>query len=115
MASNSLGHSTNVRRCFFEVTTVIGPSGSDKVSLAYRFTRDLRSVVLPTPGGPTMATSLGGGSSGSLSTSGTCKRFSLMSCDRAACFASRPGCAKANAFGFCSNRNELVYVLLKRK
>ena len=67
-----------VRRCFLEVTTVMGPWGSDIVSLAYRRMKDLSSVVLPTPGGPTMATRRGGGSSGSLSTRGAWKRFSLI-------------------------------------
>lgn len=43
---------------------MMGPSGSESVSLAYRLTRDLRSVVLPTPGGPTIVTRRGGGSSG---------------------------------------------------
>lgn len=64
MASRSFGHSTNVNRCFLDVTTVIRPSGSESVSLAYRLTRDFKSVVLPTPGGPTIVTRRGGGSSG---------------------------------------------------
>jgi hypothetical protein len=85
--------------------------------LAYRLTRDLRRVVFPTPGGPTIVTSRGGGSSGIRSTWGTCSRFSLIyrdqqdlkrefsiltSCDRAADFANRPGFAKLKAFGLRS-------------
>ena len=60
------------------MTTVIGPRGSERVSLAYRLTRDLRRVVFPTPGGPTIVTSRGGGSSGIRSTWGTWNRFSLI-------------------------------------
>lgn len=37
-----------------------------------------RRVVLPTPGGPTMVTRRGGGSSGRRSTRGTWRRFSLI-------------------------------------
>jgi len=68
IASSSFGHSTNVRRCLFDVTTVIGPWGFERVSFAYLLTRDLRRVVFPTPGGPTIVTSRGGGSSGIRST-----------------------------------------------
>lgn len=68
MASSSFGHSTNVKRCRFEVTTVMGPCGSESVSFVYLLTRDFKRVVLPTPGGPTIVTSRGGGSSGIRST-----------------------------------------------
>jgi hypothetical protein len=43
---------------------VMGPWGSERVSLAYRLTSDFSKVVFPTPGGPTIVTRRGGGSSG---------------------------------------------------
>ena len=52
-------------------TTVIGPLGSEILCLVKCCTKDFISVVLPTPGGPTTATKIGGGSSGVRSTSGT--------------------------------------------
>lgn len=71
----SLLHSTNVSLRFFPLTTVMGPLASFKVCFVYRLTRLLRRVVLPTPGGPTMATMTGGGaSSGVRLTSGTWRR-----------------------------------------
>jgi hypothetical protein len=68
--------SMNVIRRFFPATTVTGPLSSPNVCLVYRRTSERRSVVLPTPGGPAMATMMGGGrSSGVRETSGTCSRF----------------------------------------
>ncbi|MBE3042856.1 hypothetical protein IMZ48_09845 [Candidatus Bathyarchaeota archaeon] len=78
MASSSFGTSRKVRRCFLEVMTVMGPWGSEMVSLAYRRMSDFSRVVFPTPGGPTMATSRGGASSGRRSICGTWRRFSLI-------------------------------------
>ncbi len=43
---------------------MMGPWGSERVSLAYRLTSDFSKVVFPTPGGPTIVTRRGGGSSG---------------------------------------------------
>lgn len=90
----------NVNRRRFDVTTVRGPVGAERVCLVYRRINDLIRVVFPTPGGPTTATIIGGASSGSLSTRGTWSRFSLTSWERAACFCSLPGPAYAKAFGF---------------
>jgi hypothetical protein len=71
----SLLHSINVSRRFLPLTTVTGPLTSLKVCFVYRRTRLLSRVDLPTPGGPTMATMTGGGSSSGVRlTSGTCKR-----------------------------------------
>ena len=71
----SLLHSMKVRRLFLPLTTVTGPRISDSVCLVYRRTRLLTKVLLPTPGGPTMATMTGGGrSSGVRSTRGTWRR-----------------------------------------
>lgn len=70
-AKESEGHSMNVSRCFFDVTMVSGPVGCESVCLVYLRTRDFMRVVFPTPGGPTTATTRGGGSEGMRSTSGT--------------------------------------------
>lgn len=68
----SLLHSINVSLLFFPATTVIGPLASVNVCFAYLLTRLLSRVVLPTPGGPTIAMMTGGGSSsGVLFTRGT--------------------------------------------
>ena len=77
LASESAGHSINVRRRRFEVTTVRGPVGVESVCLVYRLIKLLMRVVFPTPGGPTTPTMIGGASSGMRSTSGTWRRFSL--------------------------------------
>ena len=75
MLFRSLLHSTKVRRFFFPLTTVIGPFGSLSVCFVYRRTSDFSRVVLPTPGGPTMATTTGGGSSSGVRlTRGTWRR-----------------------------------------
>ena len=57
---------------------MMGPWGLERVSFAYLLTRDFKRVVFPTPGGPTIVTSRGGGSSGMRSTWGTWSRFSLI-------------------------------------
>src|SRR5271154_2311395 len=101
-ARESEGHSKKVRRLLFDVTTVRGPVGWERVCFVYRLIKLLMRVVLPTPGGPTTAVMIGGASSGSLSTCGTWRRFSLMSLDRTACFCSRPGLATAKALTFFS-------------
>jgi hypothetical protein len=77
LASESAGHSRKVRRRRFDVTTVRGPTGVERVCFVYRRISDLISVVFPTPGGPTTPTTMGGASSGRRSTRGTCRRFSL--------------------------------------
>lgn len=65
-------HSTNVSLRRFPLTTVTGPWARFNVCFVNLRTRLLRSVVFPTPGGPTMATMMGGGSSsGVRSTRGT--------------------------------------------
>lgn len=69
-----------VNRRRFDVTTVRGPVGCERVCLVYRRTSDLMRVVLPTPGGPTTPTIIGGASSGRRSTSGTWNLFSLTCC-----------------------------------
>jgi len=75
MEERSLLHSIRVSRLLFPLTTVTGPLMSFRVCLVYLRTRDLTSVLFPTPGGPTMATMTGGGtSSGVRSTRGTWRR-----------------------------------------
>lgn len=59
----SLLHSKNVSLRRFPLITVIGPWARLKVCFVNLRTRLLRSVLFPTPGGPTMATMTGGGSS----------------------------------------------------
>lgn len=78
LARESDGHSRNVRRRRLDVTTVSGPVGELNVCFEYRRINDLIRVVLPTPGGPTTATTSGGASSGRRSTRGTWSRFSLI-------------------------------------
>lgn len=60
-----------VKRLRFDVTTVKGPMGCERVCFVYLRISDFINVVFPTPGGPTTATTKGGGSSGILSTRGT--------------------------------------------
>lgn len=48
LARDSEGDSRNVRRRFFDVTTVNGPWGEVRVCLVYRRIRDLIRVVFPT-------------------------------------------------------------------
>ena len=48
LASESAGHSRKVRRRRFDVTTVRGPLGEERVCLVYRLINDLISVLLPT-------------------------------------------------------------------
>ena len=64
MAFMSFSHSKKVRRRFLPVTTVTGPLMSASVCFVKRLTSDRISVLLPTCGGPTTATTMGGGSSG---------------------------------------------------
>jgi len=70
-AKESAGDSIKVKRRRLDVTTVMGPAGVERVCLVYRRINDFKSVVLPTPGGPTMAQMMGGASSGRRSTRGT--------------------------------------------
>ena len=94
----SLLHSMKVIRRFFPPTTVIGPLASCSVCFEYRRTRLLRRVVFPTPGGPTIATTTGGGkSSGVLSTRGTCRRVWSRSTFRRPCLSARLPDFGANA------------------
>lgn len=99
MLLRSLLHSINVMRRFLPLTTVMGPFASVRVCLVYRRTRLFNRVVLPTPGGPTMAITTGGGSSwGVRSTRGTWSRvWSSSALRRPCCSARRPDCG-ANAF-----------------
>ena len=69
MELRSLLHSMKVIRFFFPLTTVMGPLASFNVCFVYLLTRLLSNVLFPTPGGPTIATTTGGGSS-----SGYCHR-----------------------------------------
>lgn len=72
MLLRSLLHSRKVSLRLLPLTTVIGPFASVRVCFVYRLIRLFKSVVLPTPGGPTMATMIGGGSSSGVRlTSGT--------------------------------------------
>ena len=64
LAKESEGHSRNVKRRRLDVTTVRGPVGELSVCFEYRLINDLINVVLPTPGGPTTVTIIGGASSG---------------------------------------------------
>ena len=78
IAAASFGHSTSVIRRVFDVQTVIGPVGSVRPWFVYTRTRDRMSVLFPTPGGPTTATTGGGPSStraARLSLSGTYSFF----------------------------------------
>jgi len=92
MELRSLLHSMNVSLRRFPLATVMGPWAWFKVCFANLRTRLLRSVVFPTPGGPTMATMTGGGSSsGVRSTSGTWRRvWSRSTVLRACLSALRP-------------------------
>jgi hypothetical protein len=61
MLFRSFPHSINVIRLVLPDTTVMGPRACDRECFVYRRTSDRRSVVLPTPGGPTIPTTMGGG------------------------------------------------------
>lgn len=99
MLLRSLLHSMNVRRRFLPVTTVMGPLASFSVCLVYRLTRLLSRVVLPTPGGPTMATMTGGGSSSGVRlTRGTWRRVWSFSAVRRPCLSARRPDFGAKAF-----------------
>lgn len=94
----SLVHSMKVSRRFFPLTTVTGPLGSLRVCFVYRRTRLLRRVVFPTPGGPTMATTTGGGfPCGVRLTRGTWRRAWLCSAARRPCLSALRPDLGANA------------------
>lgn len=95
----SLLHSIKVSLLFFPLTTVTGPLISFKVCLVYRRTRLLSRVDLPTPGGPTTATSTGGGSSSGVRfTRGTCRRVWSLSTLRRPCLSALLPDFGANAY-----------------
>ena len=97
----SLLHSTKVNRRFLPLTTVTGPLTSLRVRFVYRLMRLLRSVVFPTPGGPTIATITGGGSSsGTRFMRGTCRRVWSRSMFRLACRSARRPEAGAKALNY---------------
>jgi hypothetical protein len=80
--TSSDGHSTSVIRLSFPVTSVIGPRTSASFCRACSLMSERTSVDLPTPRGPTTATSGGGGAAFSVrSTRGTycfwCARSTL--------------------------------------
>lgn len=58
LANESEGHSRNVKRRRFDVTTVKGPSGVLSVCFEYLLTKDLISVVFPTCQQPAVSYSL---------------------------------------------------------
>jgi len=95
----SLLHSTNVSLRRFPLTTVMGPWAWFKVCFVNLRTRLLRSVVFPTPGGPTIATMTGGGSSSGVRfTSGTCRRVWSRSMVLRACLSALRPDFGANAW-----------------
>ncbi len=61
MEGKSFEHSMNVNLLVFEETTVIGPLISEIECFVYLFIKLFIRVVFPTPGGPTMAITTGGG------------------------------------------------------
>ena len=94
----SLLHSTNVSLRRFPLTTVIGPWAWFKVCFVNLRTRLLRSVVFPTPGGPTIATMTGGGSSSGVRlTRGTWRRVWFRSTVLRACLSALRPDLGANA------------------
>lgn len=115
MLLRSLLHSMKVRRRFLPVTTVTGPFMSLRVCLVYRLTRLLRRVVFPTPGGPTIATITGGGSSSGVRlTKGTCRRVWSRSALRRPCRSARKPDFGANAYQglrFCYRRSVITAYL----
>ena len=100
MALTSLEHSTRVSLCRFPDTRVTGPRTSVSAWRVKFLTRARSRVDLPTLGGPTMATTAGGGSVGALSTCGTCLRFSEMSSLRRTRRSALPTFCMAKARGF---------------
>lgn len=107
MLLRSLLHSMNVSRRFFPLTTVMGPLASFKVCFEYLLTRLLSRVVLPTPGGPTIATMTGGGSSSGVRlTKGTWSRVWSRSTFRLPCRSARRPDFGANAYIKAVRRND---------
>jgi hypothetical protein len=98
MELRSLLHSIRVSRRLLPLTTVTGPLISFSVCLVYLRTRDLTRVLFPTPGGPTMATIIGGGMSlGVRSTRGTWRRVWSFSAARRPCLSALRPDLGANA------------------
>jgi hypothetical protein len=75
----SLLHSTIVNLRFFPDTIVTGPLICDILCLVKFFTKHFIKVDLPTFGGPTTATRMGGGSVDDRSTTGICFFLSCIS------------------------------------
>ena len=67
---NILKNAFCTRLLYSPDTMVTGPSTVESFCLVKFFIRHFKSVVFPTFGGPTMATKIGGGSTGVLSTKG---------------------------------------------
>ena len=96
----SFEHSKNVNRRFFPDTIVTGPWIFEIAWRVKFLTRHWSNVDLPTFGGPTIAMTMGGGSVGVRSTTGTLALFSPMSSLRLTRFSVFWTFWIANALGF---------------